>query len=285
MALALLGQEVALRYHELLLVGVARELYDLHAVEERAGYGVRRVGRSDEEDAGEVDGDLHIVVAELAVLLAVQGLEQRARGVAPVVAPELIYLVEHHDGVHAPGLDEAVHEPAGHGAYIGLAVAAYLRLVVDAAEGDVGELAVHRAGYAHGDARLAGPGRADEAEHGALYIRRELAHGEELYDALLDLLEAVVVLVEHFARLLYVERLLSILVPGKLEAGVEVAAYDARLGAAEALAAQAGDLLEELLLHVLGKAEGPYLVAVFVELLGPVVLAELALYHLELLAR
>ena len=79
-ALPLLGQEVALGYHKLLLVGVARELYDLHAVKQRAGYGVRRVGGGDEEHVGEVYGYLHIVVAELGVLFDVQRLKQGAGG-------------------------------------------------------------------------------------------------------------------------------------------------------------------------------------------------------------
>jgi hypothetical protein len=48
---------------------------------------------------------------------------------------------------------------------------------------------------------LADAGRPEQAEDGTLLVLLELAHGEVLEDALLHLLEAVVVLVEHLAHL------------------------------------------------------------------------------------
>ena len=51
------------------------------------------------------------------------------------------------------------------------------------------------------------PGRAREAQDRALRLRDELAHGEELEDALLDLLEAEVVLVQDLLGALDVLRI------------------------------------------------------------------------------
>ena len=62
------------------------------------------------------------------------------------------------------------------------------------------ELATERARDAAAERRLADAGRADEAEDRALLVLLQLADGEVLEDALLDLLEAVVVLVEDLAH-------------------------------------------------------------------------------------
>src|SRR4051812_29313586 len=62
---------------------------------------------------------------------------------------------------------------------------------------------------------LADAGRTHEAEQGALHLVAELAHGQVLDDALLHLLEAVVVLVEDLLRLGQVEVVLGGLAPGE----------------------------------------------------------------------
>src|SRR3954453_19202085 len=53
--------------------------------------------------------------------------------------------------------------------------------------------------------RLARAGRADEAHDRAARVRLELAHREELEDAVLDLLDVVVVGVEYLAGVVEVE--------------------------------------------------------------------------------
>ena len=75
-----------------------------------------------------------------------------------------------------------------------------LRLVAHAAEGGAREVAPHRARDRAAEGRLADAGRPDEAEDRRLRLGRELAHREELEDAVLHLLEVVVVGVEHLAR-------------------------------------------------------------------------------------
>jgi hypothetical protein len=58
------------------------------------------------------------------------------------------------------------------------------------------------------------PGRAGEGEDGRLRLLDQGADGEELEDAVLDLLEAVVVLVEDLLGALQIAALLGLLVPG-----------------------------------------------------------------------
>ena len=226
---ALLRQQMLLCDLELFLIGIAREFNDLHTVEQRARDGVERVCRKDEKHVRQVDRDLHEVIPEVIVLLRVEHLEQRRGRVAAVVAAELVDLIEHHDGVHAPGNGQAVDDAAGHRTDIRLAMAADLRLVVHAAEGNARELAVRGMGNAHGDARLARARRADQTQHAALDIGRELAHGQIFRDAVLDLFEAEMLIVEHFARGAHIEPLLGAGVPRHLEADVQIIADDSRL--------------------------------------------------------
>ena len=73
--LELLGQQELTNNVALVVVGVARDLDDLHAIAERRRDGVHLVGVGDEEDLGEVDRDLDVVVAEGVVLLGIEHLE------------------------------------------------------------------------------------------------------------------------------------------------------------------------------------------------------------------
>src|SRR4029079_1738607 len=77
---------------------------------------------------------------------------------------------------------------------------------------------------------LADAGRADEAEDRAGDVLLELRDGELLDDAVLDLLEVVVLLVEYAPRVFEVEVVLGRLVPGERKDPLEVAADDAVLG-------------------------------------------------------
>src|SRR5204863_70019 len=119
---------------------------------------------ADEHDPREVERHVEIVVAEVFVLLRVEDFEQGRGRVAAKVVAELVYLVEDEDRIGgfgpADGLDDAPRQRAD----VGAAVAPYLGLVVDAAEGHAGEGAAQGAGDALGQAGLAHARRADEAE-------------------------------------------------------------------------------------------------------------------------
>ena len=72
-------------------------------------------------------------------------------------------------------------------------MAADLGLVVHAAQADARELAAHGAGDRLAERGLADAGRSDEAQDRRLAFGRQLAHGQVLDDALLDLLQAEMV--------------------------------------------------------------------------------------------
>ena len=154
--LALARPEVVARDRDLLVGRVAVEADDLHPVEQRAGDRVGDVRGGDEEDLGQVELDVEVVVAERVVLRRVEHLEQRRRRVAAPVGADLVDLVEHDHRVHRPGVAQRADEPAGQRADVRAAVTADLGLVADAAERHAHELAVERARDRLADGRLAG---------------------------------------------------------------------------------------------------------------------------------
>ncbi len=83
---------------------------------------------------------------------------------------------------------------------VGAPVAADLGLVPHAAEAHAHELAARRLGDRLAERGLADAGRADEAQNRARELVGPLLHGEILDDALLDLVEAVMVGVERLLR-------------------------------------------------------------------------------------
>src|SRR5690606_7049754 len=114
---------------------------------------------------------------------------------------ELVHLVEHEDAVTRAGLPDTLDDVARQGPDIGAPVTANLRFVMDAAEAHAHELSPGCARNALAERGLADPRRTDEAQDRALALRIELAHRKVFEDPPLDLLQAVMVLVEHPSRL------------------------------------------------------------------------------------
>ena len=195
------------------------------------------------------------MIAEVLVLLRIEHLEHRARRIAAEVGAHLVDLVDQQHRVHRLGVAERADDRAGHCADVRAPMAPDLRLVSHAADRQPRELASDRARDRLPERRLADAGRPDEAQDRAGEVVLELRDGEVLEDAVLDLLEVVVVLVENSPRVLQVEVVLRDLVPGQRDQPVEVRADDAVLGRRRGDLLQAGKLAVDGLLHVLGKLE------------------------------
>ena len=160
-------------------------------------------------------------------------------------------------------------------------MAADLRLVANTAERHPDELAIERARDRLADRGLARAGRPDQREDRARALvlldpalLAQLADGEVLDDAVLDVLQPVVVGVEDLTSVLRVEALLRRLAPRHGEEPVEVRADHLRLGALLAHALEARELSLSLLANVLGQVELLELLPVLLDH-GSVVVAEL----------
>ncbi len=281
------------RDDDLVVLGVAVEGDDLHAVEQRGRDGVGDVGRREEHHVGQVEFDLEVVVAEGVVLRRVEHLEQGRRRVTAVVAADLVDLVQQHDRVHRTGFADGADDATGQRADVGAPVAADLGLVAHAAQGDTDELAAERTRNRLAQRGLADAGRADEREHRAgatsaddlePAVRTARAHGEVLGDAVLHVVEAVVVGVEHSAGRGNIVVVVRLGVPRKFEDGVEPGADPACLGALVGRALELADLAHRGLVHLGGQGSvldpGAVVVSAF-----RLVLAEFLADRGELLAQ
>src|SRR5438309_2337805 len=95
---------------------------------------------------------------------------------------------------------EMILRSTGRPMTIPLPVTADLRLVAYAAQRDAHELAADRARDRSSQRRLADAGGSQEAEDRPVHAAAQLAHGQVIEDAVLDVLEVVVILVEDLAR-------------------------------------------------------------------------------------
>src|SRR5690606_12923804 len=277
--------EIALGDLELLVRRVSRELDDLHPVTQRPGDVVEHVRGADEEHLAQVERDVEVMIPERRVLLRIEHLEQRGRWIAVEADAELVHLVEHHHGVPSSGLADTLNDRARHRADIRAAVAADLGLVVHAPEARAAELQADRFRDALSERRLADARRADEAQNGAAAFRVQLAHGEILEDAALDLLEPVVVLVEDLARLRDIAVLRVELRPRQRDEPVEVRPNHRTFGRGLGHRFETPELLRRLLVGLLRHFGLLDRLAQLLDLGVLVVLAELALDRAHLLAQ
>jgi hypothetical protein len=175
---------------------ISPHLNNLHAILERPWDGVEGVCRADEQDLGEVDWHIKVVVEEFPVLCRIKQLEHRACRVTLVTSPQLVNLVQDDDGIVATHTLEGLDGLSGHGAHISPPVPLDLGHVRHAPHAEAVKLPVERSGNTLADARLAHPGRPYETYDAALHGALELSHCDELENSVLDILHPVVVLAD-----------------------------------------------------------------------------------------
>jgi hypothetical protein len=159
-----------------------------------------------------------------------------------------------------------------------------LRLVPHAAEGHSHELPAERARDRLAERGLAHAGRSDEAEDRSLQFSRELEHGDVLDDPLLDLLQAVVVLVENALHFLDVDIVVGRDAPGERDQPVDVVPHDGGFGRHEGHLLELVELLHGLVVHVLRHPRLLDLLGELLDLVRELVLvAQLLANRLELL--
>src|SRR5438309_2722539 len=105
------------------------------------------------------------MVAELIVLLRVEGFQKRRGRVSSKIHAKLIDLVQHERRVLGAGCLYALDNPPRHGADICTAVAAYLRLIPHAAQREADELPSQSPGNGLANGSLAHARRSGKAEY------------------------------------------------------------------------------------------------------------------------
>ena len=280
----LLGQQVTLGNRDLLVLGVAGQADDFHPVQQRRG-DVEGVGRGHEHHVGQVVVDLDVVVGEGVVLLGVEHLQQGRSRVTTEVLAHLVDFVEQEERIAHADLGDALQDLARHRADVGAAVATDLGLVTHAAQGHAHELAVGGTRDGLTQRGLAHARRSDQAQDRGLHLVDALLHREVFEDALLDLLQPVVVLVEHLLGMGQVIVELALLLPRQGQQRVDVVAHHGGLGRHGRHQAQLAELALAFLAGLFGHAGGLDLLLDVLEVGAVLALTQFLLDGLDLLVQ
>ena len=213
----------------------------------------------------EVVFDVEVVIDEHEVLLGIEHFEQRGGRIAAEVHRHLVDFIEHEDRVLGAGLLHHLDDLAGQGADVGAAVAADFGLIAHAAERHADELASGGLGDRHSQRSLADARRPDETEDRAFGILDQLAHGEKFKDALLDLLQAIVIFVQNFFGAGNIADFLGALLPRHGQQPVEIVAGNRGLGRHRRHGFELLEFLQGLVFDFFGHAGGFDLLLQFVE--------------------
>ena len=158
-----------------------------------------------------------------------------------------------------------------------------IRLIPDAAQGEPGQLAVECLGNGDGDGGLAYARRAHQAEDLPLAIRIHLPDGNGLQNPLFHLFQAEMVLFQHLSGSVHADPLPGGLIPGHLQAHVQIVADHGALRAAERLLGKFGHLFQKVLFRLLFQMQRLDAVPVVLQLIVDLVaLAQLILQHADL---
>ncbi len=153
------------------------------------------------------------MVEEFDVLLRIEGFQQRRSRVALVALAHFVDLVEHDHRVHHLDVFQRLHQFARLRANVGAAVALDFGFVAHAADAEAVERPAEGFGDGFANAGFTHTRRADQQHDRAADLAFVRTDGEEFEDAVLDVVQTRVVLVEDFACVLEVEFVLAVHAP------------------------------------------------------------------------
>ncbi len=225
-SLQLPGNEEVEGNLQLLLLGVAGKLQNLHAVLEGRGNGVQEIRRGDEHNLGEVIAHIQVMVRKRIILLRVQHLEEGRGRVAPEVGADLVHFIQYKDGVVGTNPAHALDDAAGESPHVGAAVPPDLGFVPHTPQGQAYELAPQGPGNGAPQGGLAGTRRPHEAQNGPLHVGLEFAHRQVLQNAFLNFFQVVMVLIQNLTGLGQLQVVLGDDTPRQLDHPFQVVADD-----------------------------------------------------------
>src|SRR5258708_20113215 len=138
--------------------------------------------------------------------------------------------VENEDRIHRAGLFHHLDDVGGEGADVSAAVAGNLRFVTYDAQRNADELAPRGMSDGHRKRSLADAWRSDKTENRALGIFHKLADGQKFQDALLDFLQAVMLVIENLFGGTDVPDFLGSLLPRHRQQPIEIISAHGRFG-------------------------------------------------------
>ncbi len=240
---------------------VAGQADDLRPVQQRRRHGVELVGGQQEQHTRQIEAHVQVMIHEIGVLLRIEHLQQRRSRIAAEIRADLVHLVDHDHRIGHLHALQRLDQLARHGADIGTPVPLDLRLVAHAADRETVERPADRLGDGPAQRGLADTRRADEQHNGATDLLLTAADGDELEDAVLDVIQARMVLVQGSRGRFQAEAILGELAPGQADQPVQIVARHAVFRRALIEGGKLGHFFVEDLLRLLREhqALGPLL--------------------------
>ena len=207
--------QITLGDFELLIRGIPQQFDDLQTVPQGGRDRLQHVGGGNEHDVAQIKGDIQIMIRKRKILLRIEDLKQRGRGIAPEIAAELVDFIEHEDGVVGLGPADALDNAAGQGPDISPPMPPDLRLVPHTAQGNPDKFTAQ--GTGNGVAQRCFPGSrgAGETEDGPFDIGLQFAHRQVFNNALFGFFQAVMILIQDPSGFLDIQVVFRAFMPGE----------------------------------------------------------------------
>ena len=132
-SLFLSRHEVFLRDFQLLFFRVASEFDQFHTIEQGSRDGGDAVGRREEENLREIEGNVDVVIVESFVLFRIECFKQCRSRITAEIRADLVDFVQQHQRVVDADFADGFNEAAWHSTDVGAAVAADFSFIMDAA--------------------------------------------------------------------------------------------------------------------------------------------------------
>src|SRR5512136_116702 len=114
----------------------------LHPIQQGWGNGRESIRRRNEENMGEIEGHIQIMIRKGKILFRVKSLEKRSRRVPWHICTHCIHFIEHEHRVASLSPSDLLNDPAGEGAHVGSPVSPNLRFVSYSSQRDPDELSL-----------------------------------------------------------------------------------------------------------------------------------------------
>ena len=85
--------------HQFFVFSISRQFNDFHPVAQWPGYGIKHISGGDKHYFGKVKRNFHIMIGKGKVLFRIQNFKQGRRRVPSEIHAQLVYLVQHEQGV------------------------------------------------------------------------------------------------------------------------------------------------------------------------------------------
>ena len=249
----LFGPQELLGDHLFLRVQIAGQADHLHPVAQRSRYLPKGVGGGEEEHVGEIEFKLQVMVGEGSVLLGIENLEQRRPGIPMKIAGQLVHFVEQKDRIARSAPAETLDDPPWQRADVGPAMTPDFGLVAHPTQAHPNEFPLQASRDTPAERGLSDPRRPDQAQDRPLQPPHQGKHRDVVQDPLLDLLQAVVLLLEHTRGPVHVQAVLGLMLPGQGEDPVQVGANHRCFRGDRIQPAEAIELLVHAALHLVGQ--------------------------------